>query len=209
MRQNDAKVNHEQKNSTPDLSEASGQAVPQYGEFPPHVRARWQVFQGERLLARRRTRHSEVKIKYHNGDALKASTIAIGDLTTLISPRKVFENADRGCGLANFILAHEVGHISEGHHHIAGVGTRNFQLFQTETGLANNPPTIEELETNYAATFFLCGPAIFDLRRDAVRLGNIANCDISHIKKVRKLLEDVEFWKEMIRLINQVDRVTL
>lgn len=78
--------------------------------------------------------------------------------------------------------------------------SKYFQLFATETEVANIPPTIEELETNYAATFFLCGPAIFDLRRDALRLADVAYCDVYYIKKVRKLLEQQEFWEEMQKL---------
>ncbi|MEO0669203.1 MAG: hypothetical protein AAFZ99_14925 [Pseudomonadota bacterium] len=141
----------------------------------------------------------EVRIKLHDRSILKASTNALDELTVLVAPKQLFDNADRGCKICNFILAHEAGHISEEHHSENAV-SKYFQLFATETEVANIPPTIEELETNYAATFFLCGPAIFDLRRDALRLADVAYCDVYYIKKVRKLLEQQEFWEEMQKL---------
>jgi len=164
----------------------------------------------------------EINIKAYKGAGTKAGVVALGGAATLIAPQDMLVRADKGCKLANFTLAHEMAHLLEGHHENNAV-IKNFQLFDHVTGNANIPPTLEELEANYVAVFWLCGPSIFDcdrkvtaadgslrsLGRDAKQLADRAFCDVQQIRRARKLLEQQSFWEEINKMHRDRPRETL
>mgnify|MGYP000852453242 CR=1 FL=1 len=117
----------------------------------------------------------------------KAAVVALGHRVTLTVDEKLMEKATQGCRLSGFILAHELSHVALGHHQRAAV-TKNFQLFAGPCGMSNLPPTVEELEANYAAVFFQCGVALSDGRWDAVRLANRAFSDIDYVRKAQAIV---------------------
>ena len=132
----------------------------------------------------------------------KAGVIAFGDRVTLTVDEKLVANAKDGCKLSNFILAHEMGHIALDHH-AKGAVTKNFQLFAGPSGMSNLPPTLEELETNYAAVFLQCGVALMDPRLDAVQLAHRAFSDVYYVRKAQKVVQ-LEVFQ---RLLNRPKRI--
>ena len=68
----------------------------------------------------------------------KAGVIEFAGLVTLTADEKLLENAERGCLLSNFILAHEIGHLALGHH-VGSRVTKNFQLFAGPSGMSKLP----------------------------------------------------------------------
>ncbi len=121
---------------------------------------------------------------------------------------RLMENADPGCKLSNFILAHEIGHLALDHHARSAV-TKNFQLFAGPSGMVNSPPTQEELEANYAAVFFQCGPALADTRWSPLDLANRAFSDVLYVKKAQAIVRLDVFQRELIRPKPNRERVVL
>lgn len=126
----------------------------------------------------------------------KAGVIAFGDRVTLTADEKLLENAWKGCKLSNFILAHELGHLALNHHARSAV-TKNFQLFAGPNGMSNIPPTVEELETNFAAVFFQCGSTLEDARWTALQLANRAFSDVNYVKKAQAMVRLEVFKREL------------
>ena len=89
----------------------------------------------------------------------KAGVVAFADRVTLTVDEKLLAAAKQGCKLSNFILAHELGHVALDHH-ARSLVTKHFQLFAGPSGMSNLPPTLEELEANYAGVFSIgrCRP---------------------------------------------------
>ena len=77
-----------------------------------------------------------------------------------------------------------------------------------ETDRANIPPTDEELEANFAATFFQCGIALLDQNADALRLAHRAFTDVNYVRKALKMCRSPEFLEEFARL-ESIDRAIL
>ena len=88
-----------------------------------------------------------------------AGIVAFAGRTTLTVHEELFRQAKKGCRLSNYLLAHELGHLAL-EHHAKSATIKNFQLHRGEYGMSNMPPTVEELEANYAAVFFQCGVAL-------------------------------------------------
>ena len=138
----------------------------------------------------------------------RAATIAFGDNATLVVPEDMMVKAAEGCKLSNYTLAHEIGHLALGHHARSAV-VKNFQLFSSDNGLANIPPTVEELEANYAAVFFQCGIALLDPKIDPLELANRASTDVYSVRKIKKLCGLDVFQRELIILSASIERVVL
>lgn len=117
----------------------------------------------------------------------KAGVIEFDGRVTLTVDKRLMENASQGCKLSNFILAHEAGHLGLGHHAKSAV-TKNFQLFAGPSGMSNLPPTLEELEANYAATFLQCGVALLDPKWGPVQLAHRHVRMFTMSRKLSKLL---------------------
>ncbi|MDF1855430.1 hypothetical protein [Pseudooceanicola sp.] len=138
----------------------------------------------------------------------KAGVIAFEDRVTLIADERLMENARRGCPFSNFILAHEAGHLGLDHHAKSGV-IKNFQLFAGPNGMSNLPPTVEELEANYAAVFLQCGVALIDKRWEPMQLARRAYCEVRSVKKAQRLVQLEVFQRELNRPKPKSQRVIL
>ncbi|MEM9582061.1 MAG: M48 family metalloprotease [Pseudomonadota bacterium] len=138
----------------------------------------------------------------------RAGVITFDDRVTLSVDEKLLTNAERGCKLSNFILAHEVGHLALDHHAEQAV-IKNFQLFSGSTGLANIPPTLEEYEANFAAIVFQCGAALLQEGISALDLANRAYSDVRWVKKVQLMVQSEAFKKELQKPNESLGRVVL
>jgi hypothetical protein len=139
----------------------------------------------------------------------KAGVVAFGNLVTLTVDRELWDRASQRCRLANFILAHEIGHLALDHHAKNAV-TKHFQLFLGPRGMSNIPPTLEEMEANLAAVFLQCGVALENVRWDALDLANRACCDIEYVKRAQRFVRLDVFQKELKRMsITRYPRVVL
>ena len=138
----------------------------------------------------------------------KAGVIAFRDRVTLTVDEKLMARAKQGCKLSNFILAHEVGHLALNHHARSAV-TKNFQLFSGPRGMSNLPPTLEELEANYAAVFLQCGVALLDPKWDPLQLARRAFTDVAYVKKAQAIVRLDVFQRELTRERPTFPRVVL
>ena len=138
----------------------------------------------------------------------RAGIIYFDGRLTLTVDEKLKEKAEQGCSMSNFILAHELGHLVLNHHRRSAVG-KNFQLFSGPCGMSNIPPNTEELEANYAAVFFQCGPALADPRWDSRRLANRAFSEVNYVKKAQIRVQLEIFQRELRRLNSRRQRVVL
>jgi len=129
----------------------------------------------------------------------KACVVALGHSVTLVADERLMVRAEEGCGFMNFMLAHELGHLNLDHHE-RGVGIKYFQLFSGPGGMsANIPPTVEELEANFAAVFFQCGVFLEDVRWHPVRLAQRAFSDVYYVKKAQSIVQAADFQQELKR----------
>ncbi|MCC5970791.1 MAG: hypothetical protein JJU15_12655 [Pararhodobacter sp.] len=136
----------------------------------------------------------------------KAGVIALADRVTLTVDERLMENAKRGCKLSNFILAHEAGHLAL-NHHARGAITKNFQLFSGPNGMSNIPPTLEELEANYAAVFLQCGVELLNDSMDPIQLAHRAFTDVRYVKKAQRMVRLDVFKRELARPRPKHERV--
>lgn len=138
----------------------------------------------------------------------KAGVVALGDRVTLTVDSKLMDKAKSGCALSNFILAHEVGHLGLDHFARSSM-TKNFQLFSGPSGAVNAPPTLEELEANYAAVFFQCGPSLLDKNLDGLQLARQAFSDVYYVRKLQRLVQLDAFKNELYRQQRVSERIVL
>ncbi|MEZ5911893.1 MAG: hypothetical protein R3D84_06425 [Paracoccaceae bacterium] len=117
-------------------------------------------------------------------DFKKSGRCFFADRVTLTVDEQLWEGARKGNLFFNYMLAHEAGHLVL-NHHARGAVTKNFQLYAGPNGSANIPPTLEELEANYAATFLQCGVALFDRRWEFLTLAKRAFSDPRYVKKIQ------------------------
>jgi hypothetical protein len=141
---------------------------------------------------------------------LKAAVIAISELdrVTLTVDEELWANAERGQWMANFVLAHELGHIALDHH-ARGMVTKNFQIFPSPKGMSNIPPTLEEEEANYAAMFLQCGVALTNPRWEPLELARRAFSDPSYVEKGQMAVRLDVFQNALRRLKRGYKRVVL
>ncbi|MEQ8899844.1 MAG: hypothetical protein RID11_07385 [Roseovarius sp.] len=138
----------------------------------------------------------------------KAGVIQFDNRVTLTVDEKLMANAKRGCKLSNFILAHEFGHVALNHHARSAV-TKNFQLYAGPGGMSNLPPTMEELEANYAAVFFQCGAALQNPQLNPVELAHRAFSDVEYVRKAQGIVRLDVFQRELCRSKPRYERVIL
>ncbi len=156
---------------------------------------------------------SEFKIKKYRSDQTKdfsrrASIVALGNWMTLTVDERLFAKAADGDKFANYILAHEFGHLALGHSEISAT-KRNYLMSESARGMANIPATVEELEANLAAPFFQCGKLLEDARWDAVHLANRAFSDVYSVERAQKFVRLEIFQREVRRqLEEEVDRLS-
>ncbi|MDG3040161.1 ImmA/IrrE family metallo-endopeptidase [Roseicyclus marinus] len=149
---------------------------------------------------------------YHSDPSVpvkhKAGVVFFNGRMTLTTDQRLLDDAEKGCRISNFILAHELGHVALGHH-ATGAVVKNFQLFDGPTGLSNLPPTVEELEANYAAAFFQCGAALSDLRWGVLDLARRAASDVTYVKHARSAVLLPGFQVALDKLSTPNPRVVL
>lgn len=138
----------------------------------------------------------------------KAGVVAFAGNTTLVVDEALMLNAVNGCKLSNYILAHEFAHLAL-NHHARGAVIKNFQLYASPVGLANIPPTAEELEANFAAVFFQCGVSLLNNQRSAVELANRAFSDVYYVKKAVSVCCLDVFKRELAKFESRAERVVL
>ena len=150
------------------------------------------------------------KVKASDGSdfARTASVVALDDRVILNVDERLWELAEDGCLFSNFMLAHEMSHVALDHH-ARGAVAKHFRLYSGPNGAANLPPTVEELEANYAAAFLACGPAILNWRIDDLDLARRAYSDPHYVRKVRRLLRTEVAQREMLRQSKPRTRVIL
>ncbi len=129
----------------------------------------------------------------------KASVIALDHRVKIRVSEKLMEDARGGCSFSNFILAHEIGHLIADHH-FNSAANMNFQLSPGRNGMSNIPPTLRELEANFAAVFLQCGSALLDHRLNAVDLALRAHSDVNSVRKAQRIVRLDVFQKELHRL---------
>jgi len=129
----------------------------------------------------------------------RAGVIALEHSVTLVADEKLMERAAEGCNFMNFVLAHEFGHLVLDHH-AKGAVIKNFQLFSGAGGMAASiPPTVEELEANFAAVFFQCGVALEEGRWNTRQLAQRAFSDDLYVKKAQAVVQLSAFLRELER----------
>ena len=138
----------------------------------------------------------------------KAGVISLDGRVTLTADRRLWELAEQGQMFANFVFAHELGHIGLDHHS-RGAVTKNFQLFSGPNGASNLPPTSEELEANYAAVSFMCGAALEDERWNPYELARRSFCDPYYVKRMARLIKLGPVQRELNLLRSPKPRVVL
>ena len=139
----------------------------------------------------------------------KAGVVALGHKVTLSVDDELWLRAKSGCWIANYILAHEIGHLALDHHAKAAI-TKNFQLFVGPTGsMSNIPPTPKELEANLAAVFLQCGVALEDRRWSALDLAARAFSDVNYVRKAQMYVRLDVFLRALRRPRSKAMRVIL
>jgi len=139
--------------------------------------------------------------------ARRAGVVEFEDRVTLTVDETLWADAKKGKWFFNFMLAHEAGHLMLDHHSNGAV-MKNFKLFGPD-GTANIPPTAEELETNYAAVFLQCGPALAGTRWTDLELARKAYSDPRYIEKARRAMKVQAFQDHLRRPKPSRGRVVL
>lgn len=143
-----------------------------------------------------------------NGQGLKASVVAFDGRATLVVDRQLFQNASEGCLSSNFTLAHEFAHLVLGHHGKSATAM-NFVTTDISGVKKRIAPNEMELETDYAAAFFLCGVALLDPDRQALELGRRACCDVYRVEKAQKICRLEPFRAKLDEVEKRIVRVVL
>jgi len=139
---------------------------------------------------------------------VKAGVVAVGEKSTLVAPRDMFQKAKAGSLLHNFVLAHEFGHLAL-EHHASRTKIINYQLDSSDGQLANIPPNLLELEANYAAVFFQCGVELFNTSISELELAKRASSDPFYVGKAKAICRLEAFQNELRFLQNRYERVVL
>ena len=172
----------------------------QFFKMPDVLEIMFSEFHGWKLKTYRTKENEDFK--------RKAGVVVFEDRVMLTVDERLYANAKRGCSLSNYILAHEVGHLILEHHAKSAV-TKNFQLFSGPNGMSNIPPTVEELEANFAGTFFQCGVALADKRWNTAQLAQRASSDYRYVQRAQTYAQLGVFEDEVARQRNRFPRVVL
>lgn len=150
--------------------------------------------------------------RYSSGNdedkALKASVIAFNGQATLTVSRRLYEDASNGCLSSNFTLAHEFAHLVLGHHG-RNATTMHFQTTRISGMNKRVAPDEMELETDYAAVFFLCGVALLNRNESARELARRACCDVYQVEKALKICRLEPFLSKLRAAESTTSRIVL
>lgn len=144
----------------------------------------------------------------HEPLKIKAGITEFADIVILTVDAELIERAKNGCKLCNYILAHEMGHLMLDHHAHDTV-VKHYQLFSTERGLANIPPTLEEYEANLAAVFFQCGTHLENSITKTTDLANRAFTDVNAVRAAQQMVQMEVFQEELKKPRRTYPRVIL
>ena len=115
--------------------------------------------------------------------ARRAGVVSVGDRVTLTVPQELWVGAQRGNAFFNYVLAHELGHLVCDH---SAKGTRNFKnLAPGRFGMQIVPPSVQELEADYAAVFVQCGVALQNSHWSTDYLARKAFADPGYVRKAQ------------------------
>lgn len=106
-------------------------------------------------------------------------------------------DAESGDGVANFILAHELGHVGERHN--ARFATRHFQMASTANGHSIFPKSYYEKLADYAAIAFQCGVALLNENLNGAELAELAFSDLEQVQNAQRMAQSTVFRRELAR----------
>ena len=139
----------------------------------------------------------------------KASVVSFADSAILTVDEELWARAKGACRFANFVLAHELSHLALDHH-AKRLVVKHFQLFDSSNGYKSNiPPTVEELEANFAAVFFQCGVTLQDHRWTTIALAKRAFSDVEYVRKAQTFVRMEVFQRELSKPKPRAKRVIL
>lgn len=143
---------------------------------------------------------SEWKIKLYrrgqkNLDRPQAAVAQFDHHVRLTVSEELWADAESGDGLANFILAHELGHI--GLRHNARFATRHFQMASSANGHLILPKSYFEKEADFAGAAFQCGMALLDRSLSSAVLARLAFSDLEQVQKAQRMVQSEVFRREL------------
>ena len=155
---------------------------------------------------------SEWKIKLYkrgqkNLDRPQAAVAQFDHHVRLTVSEELWADAEYGDGLANFILAHELGHIERRHN--ARFATRHFQMDSSANGHVILPKSYFEKEADFAAVAFQCGMALLDCNFCNAILTRLAFSDLEQVQKAQGMVQLDVFRQELACLRAVYPRVIL
>jgi hypothetical protein len=144
----------------------------------------------------------EWKIKFYRGgpkdlDRPQAAVTEFNNRVRLTVSEELWDEADGGDGVANFILAHEIGHIEL--RHTARFATRHFQMAPSANGDEILPKSYFEKEADFAAVAFRCGSSLLDRSLSAAELSRLAFSDLKQVEKAQRMVQSKVFMAELNR----------
>jgi hypothetical protein len=144
----------------------------------------------------------EWKIKlYQRGkkdlDRPQAAVAVLGQHVRLTVSAELWADAESGDGVSNFILAHELGHVGEGHN--SRFATRHFHMASTANGHAIIPKSYYEKVADFAAVAFQCGVALLDASLSAADLARLAFSDLEQVQNAQRMVQSTVFCRELAR----------
>jgi predicted metal-dependent phosphoesterase TrpH len=154
----------------------------------------------------------EWKIKFFRpqaGDELrpKAAVSEFDHRVRLTVDAELWASAEKGDKLANFVLAHEAGHLQLKHN--SRSATRFFQMMLGQKGQSIVPQDYFELEANFAGVCFQCGVALLDPNLSAMELAKRAFTDVAQVKMAQSMVQLEVFRREPSRTKPVYPRVVL
>jgi hypothetical protein len=154
----------------------------------------------------------EWKIKFFQQGASgalrpQASVTEFDHRVRLSVEASLWARAASGDKLANFILAHEAGHLQLRHN--SRFATRHFQMTARRSGFAIVAQDYFELEANFAAVCLQCGVALLDESLSAIELANRAFCEVAQVKKAQAMVQLEVFRHELARTKPVYPRVAI
>jgi hypothetical protein len=156
----------------------------------------------------------EWKIKFYRRgpkdlDRPQAAVAEFNHRVRLTVSEELWAEAESGDGVANFILAHEIGHIELRHN--ARFATRHFQMAASADGHVILPKSYFEKEADFAAVALQCGNALLDRSLSAAELSRLAFSDLEQVEKAQRMVQSKVFIAELNRprAVNAYPRVVL
>ena len=148
-------------------------------------------------------------VDQENDHELKANILVFDDHVTLRADEILFEKADRGCKIANFIFAHEIGGHLNLDHHKNSSKLKHFQLFSNGSQMCNLPPNLEEVEANFGGVFLQAGIALERTDLSALDIANRFYTDVLYVEKAQKMVRLDVFKRALHTRRNKYQRVIL